>query len=78
MTVFATRLGGLDARRGASPTEAADRAAAVPGLRIEQPEEAFSAVAAEPGGLRSLALLAVPIPPIPAAPETDLPAEAAS
>ena len=50
-----------------------------PQLRIQQPEEAFSAVAAEPGGLRSLALLAVPIPPIPGpAPDADLPAEAAS
>ena len=62
-----------------SPAEAADRAAAVPALRIEQPEEEFTAVAAEPGGLRSLALLAVPNPPIPGPPpDADLPAEAAS
>jgi dienelactone hydrolase len=56
-----------------APEEAADRAAAVPALRIQQPEEAFTAVTAEPGGLRSLALLAVPTPPIPVALEPDAP-----
>jgi prolyl oligopeptidase family protein len=61
------------------PEEAADRAAAVPALRIQDPEEGFSAVEQEPGGFRSLARLAVPTPPIPGtAPEPDLPAEAAS
>ena len=48
-----------------SPAEAADRAAAAPALRIPEPEEQFSAVAAEPGGLRSLLLLATPNPPLP-------------
>lgn len=61
-----------------APGEAADRAAAVSATRIESPEEEFTAVAAEPGGLRSLALLAVPIPPVPGGSEGDLPAEAAS
>jgi hypothetical protein len=48
-----------------SPDEAADRAAAAPALRIPEPEEEFTAVAAEPGGLRSLLLLAAPNPPVP-------------
>jgi uncharacterized protein len=61
-----------------SPEEAADRAAAVPALRIEYPEQAFSAVEREPGGLRSLAMLAARNPPIPAAVEPELPTEAAS
>ena len=62
-----------------TPEEAADRAAAVPALRIPDPEQGFSAVEREPGGLRSLALLAVPTPPIPGTPANpDLPAEAAS
>jgi uncharacterized protein len=61
-----------------APAEAADRAGAVSALRIEQPEEEFTAVAAEPSGLRSLALLAAPMPPVPGPPDGDLPAEAAS
>jgi pimeloyl-ACP methyl ester carboxylesterase len=61
-----------------TPTEAADRAAAVPALRIQQPEEEFTAVTAEPGGFRSLALLAVPNPPLPAALEPEAPAAAGS
>ena len=61
-----------------SPAEAADRAAAVPALRIQLPEEDFTAVAAEPGGLRSLALLAVPNPPVPGTLDPDVQAEAAS
>lgn len=61
-----------------SPEEAADRAAAVPALRIEAPEEGFSAVEREPGGLRSLGLLVVPNPPAPGSAEPELPAEAVS
>jgi uncharacterized protein len=58
--------------------EAADRAAAVAALRIPQAEEAFSALAAQPGGLRSLVLLAVPSPPVPPIADADATAEAAS
>jgi alpha-beta hydrolase superfamily lysophospholipase len=61
-----------------TPEEAAERAAAVPALRIPDPEQGFSAVESEPGGLRSLALLAVPNPPLPTPSDRDLPAEAAS
>jgi alpha-beta hydrolase superfamily lysophospholipase len=63
-----------------SPAEAADRAAAVRALRIADPEESFSGTTAVPGGLRSLALLAVPNPPVPAPAgvDADLPTEAAS
>jgi alpha-beta hydrolase superfamily lysophospholipase len=61
-----------------SPAEAAERAAAIEALRIPSPEEEFSAVESEPGGLRSLAHLAVPIAPVPIVPDPELPAEAAS
>ena len=43
-----------------SPKEAADLAEAVPSTRIPDAEGPFDAVAAEPGGLRSLAAIAVP------------------
>jgi alpha-beta hydrolase superfamily lysophospholipase len=61
-----------------TPDDAAQRAAAVPALRIPQPEEPFTAVEAEPGGIRSLALLARRNPPVPRSADADLPAEAAS
>ncbi|HEX5014942.1 MAG TPA: alpha/beta fold hydrolase [Candidatus Limnocylindrales bacterium] len=63
-----------------APDEAADRAAAAPALRIPEPEEQFTAVAAEPGGLRSLLLLATPNPPLPGGADDATPtaAEAAS
>jgi alpha-beta hydrolase superfamily lysophospholipase len=61
-----------------SPAEAADRAAAVRSLRIPEPEETFSAVEAQPGGLRSLAGLVRPLPPVPGAVDADSQAEAAS
>ncbi|MFL5774847.1 MAG: alpha/beta hydrolase family protein [Chloroflexota bacterium] len=54
---FARTLGGPY-----SPAEAADRAAAVPALRMMDPEEPFSGVPAT-RGVRSLALLGVPNPP---------------
>jgi hypothetical protein len=61
-----------------SPGEAADRAAAVPAVRIPDGDAPFAAVAAEPGGFRSLAQLALPdrgpLPP----PEPELPASATS
>ena len=52
----------------------------MPALRITDPEESFSAVERQPGGLRSLALLAVPAPaaPLPMPSDPDLHAEAAS
>jgi alpha-beta hydrolase superfamily lysophospholipase len=43
-----------------SPAEAADRAAAVPAARIPAAEAQFDAVNYEPGGIRSLADLAIP------------------
>ena len=43
-----------------SPKEAADLAEAVRSTRIADAEGPFDAVAAEPGGLRSLAAIAVP------------------
>jgi alpha-beta hydrolase superfamily lysophospholipase len=43
-----------------SPTEAADRAGAVQSLRIPAAEAQFAAINYEPGGLRSLADLAIP------------------
>jgi alpha-beta hydrolase superfamily lysophospholipase len=60
------------------PEEAADRAAAVAALRIPEPEVPFTAIEDEPGGVRSLALLARRNPPVAHPSETDLPAEAAS
>jgi uncharacterized protein len=70
-----------------SPADAADRAAAVPSERIPAGEATFEAVAAEPGGFRSLAGVALPNrrgTTTPAAtarasgPPADLPREAAS
>ena len=43
-----------------SPAEAAARAEAVPAMRIPEGEVQFDAVAAEPGGIRSLARVAMP------------------
>jgi alpha-beta hydrolase superfamily lysophospholipase len=61
-----------------SPAEAADRAAAVTALRITDPEESFSGTTAVSGGLRSLALLAVPNPPVPVSSKPHGPTEVAS
>lgn len=69
-----------------SPTEAADRAAAVPSERIPVGEATFEAVAAEPGGFRTLAGVALPSRRRTATPtstttgpaQPELPAEAAS
>lgn len=61
-----------------SPAEAADLAAAVTALRIADPEESFSGTTSVSGGLRSLALLAVPNPPVPVPSEPDGPTEVAS
>ncbi len=43
-----------------SPAEAADRAAAVPSERVPAGEATFEAIAAEPGGFRTLAGVALP------------------
>ena len=63
-----------------TPEEAAERAAAVPALRIPDPEQGFSAVEREPGGLRSLAQIAIPVPapPLPMPSDPDFHVEAAS
>ena len=64
--------------------EAADRAAAVPAVRVPDGEVPFEAVEAEPGGFRSLAAVAMPrrnAPAslaVPATKDPQLPSEAAS
>jgi len=64
---FATHLGGPW-----SPEEAAERARAVMATRLPDGETRFAAVAAEPGGFRSLAGIVAPGAPLPTPP--DIPA----
>ena len=67
-----------------SPTEAADRAAAVPSERVPTGEATFEAITAEPGGFRTLAGVALPSrrrarpPNTTGSQQPDLSAEAAS
>jgi hypothetical protein len=60
-----------------SPAEAADRAGAVPSARIPAAEAQFAAINYEPGGLRSLADLAIPRRRGPATAAPAVPGEAA-